>query len=121
MIRTLIAAAAGLALVGTLTSCTTNSEPTVEVGPETILLDVRTPEEFAGGHLEGAELLDFNSGQFAAQLPSLDPNAEYLVYCRSGNRAGQAIALMQQNGFENVTNLGSVEQAASATGIAIVK
>ena len=50
----------------------------------------------------------------------LDPDAEYLVYCRSGNRSGQAIALMEQAGFSNLTNLGSLEQAASTTGIQIV-
>ncbi len=121
MIRTIIAAAAGLALVGTLTACSSASAEPVEVGPNTIVLDVRTPEETSAGYLEGAQLLDFNGGEFAAALPTLDPDAEYLVYCRSGNRAGQAIAMMQQQGFENVTNLGSLEQAASATGLPVVR
>lgn len=89
------------------------------VGPDTVVLDVRTPEEFAGGHLEGAELLDFSSGDFEAALPSLDPTTEYVVYCRSGNRSGQAIALMEAAGFTNLTNLGSLEQAAAATGLAV--
>ena len=119
MIRTLIAAAAGLALVGTLTACTSSAEP-IEIGPNTVVLDVRSPDETAAGYLEGAQMLDFNSGEFAAALPKLDPEAEYLVYCRSGNRAGQAIAMMQQNGFENVTNLGSLQDAANATGLPIV-
>lgn len=119
MFRTVIAALGGLALIGSLTACTSAAEP-VEVGPNTIIIDVRTPEETASGYLEGAELIDFNAGEFAAALPSLDPEAEYLVYCRSGNRAGQAIALMEQNGFENVTNLGSLQQAADSTGIAVV-
>lgn len=93
---------------------------TTEVGDETIVLDVRTPAEYGAGHLEGALLLDFNAGDVAAAIPDLDPSAEYLVYCRSGNRSGQAIALMEQAGFTDLTNLGSLEQAAQATGLPIV-
>ena len=93
---------------------------TVEVSEETILMDVRTAREYAAGHIDGAKLLDFNRGDLAAAIPSLDPDAEYLVYCRSGNRSGQAIALMERAGFTNLTNLGSLEQAAQATGLPIV-
>ena len=51
----------------------------------------------------------------------LDPgDAEYLVYCRSGNRAGQTTDLMEEAGFSDVTNLGSLEEASEATGISIV-
>ncbi|MFA5607862.1 MAG: rhodanese-like domain-containing protein [Leucobacter sp.] len=92
----------------------------VTIGEDTIILDVRTPEEFATGHLEGARLLDFNSGELAAAIPNLDPDAEYVVYCRSGNRSGQAIALMEQAGINGTTNLGSVEDASTTTGIEIV-
>lgn len=98
-----------------------NAGSTVEVSEDTILLDVRTPEEFAAGHLEGAQLIDFNGGDIPGAIPSLDPEAEYLVYCRSGNRSGQAIELMAAAGFTNLTNLGSLEQAAGATGIAVVQ
>lgn len=108
------------ALMLGLSSCSSAGQEPVQLSEDAIVLDVRTPEEFAGGHLEGAQLLDFNSGEFAAALPSLDPEAEYVIYCRSGNRAGQAMALMQRDGIENATNLGSLEQAAQATGIAVV-
>ena len=108
------------ALMLGLSSCSSAGQEPVQLSEDAIVLDVRTPEEFAGGHLEGAQLLDFNSGEFAVALPSLDPEAEYVIYCRSGNRAGQAMALMQRDGIENVTNLGSLEQAAQATGIAVV-
>lgn len=92
----------------------------LDIDDETILIDVRTAEEYATGHLEGSRLLDFTGGDLAAAIPSLDPDAEYLVYCRSGNRAGQAITLMEQAGFTNLTNLGSLEQAAQATGLPIM-
>lgn len=93
---------------------------TVEIGGDTMLLDVRTAEEYAAGHLDSAHLLDFNGGDLAAAIQSLDPDAEYLVYCRSGNRSSQAIALMEQAGFTNLTNLGSLEQASVATKLPIV-
>lgn len=98
-----------------------NAGATVEVSEDTILLDVRTPEEFAAGHLDGAQLIDFNGGEIPGAIPTLDPEAEYLVYCRSGNRSGQAIELMAAAGFTNLTNLGSLEQAAAATGIPVVQ
>ncbi|MGI9613450.1 MAG: rhodanese-like domain-containing protein [Acidimicrobiales bacterium] len=70
-----------------------------------IVLDVRTPEEFADGHLEGAMMIDFYSPDFADQLADLDPNRPYLLYCRSGNRSGQTTAIMDQLGFANVADI----------------
>lgn len=70
-----------------------------------VILDVRTPEEFAEGHLEGAEMIDFYRADFADQIADLDPDAPYLVYCRSGNRSGQTVAIMEELGFTNVTDI----------------
>lgn len=105
----------------TETSAHQESGTSVEISESTIILDVRTEEEFLAGYLEGAQLLDFNNGNFAAAIPTLDPEAEYLIYCRSGNRAGQAISQLEQASFTNLTNLGSLEEAASATGIQIMQ
>ena len=82
------------------------SEQAVELAASGVtVIDVRTPEEYAEGHIEGAELIDFYSDTFAEQIAALDPADEYLVYCRSGNRSGQTIALMQQNGIDQVWDL----------------
>ena len=70
-----------------------------------ITLDVRTPGEFAEAHIEGAQLIDFQSGNFENEISSLDKNATYAVYCRSGNRSGQAVKVMHDAGFHNVYNL----------------
>ena len=113
---TLIVAAVTVALG--LTACAPADK--AEIGADAVVIDVRTNDEQASGYLEGALLLDINSGALESALPALDPNAEYLIYCRSGNRADQAIALMEQAGFTNLTNLGSLAQAASATGLPIV-
>ena len=110
---------AAVALLLGLLGCAGEAAP--EFGEDAIILDVRTPEEYAAGHIDGAVLLDFNGGQFEAELPNLDPAAEYVVYCRSGNRAGQAVDLMEKAGIANAVNLGSLEQAAKATGLAVVE
>ncbi|CAH1000758.1 Sulfurtransferase [Neolewinella maritima] len=70
-----------------------------------VILDVRTPAETAGGMIEGARELDFNAADFTERLDSLDRDATYLVYCRSGNRSGQACALMDRMGFREAHNL----------------
>lgn len=118
--------AAAVALVLGVAACTStpsgaDSDSSAAVDAETVIVDVRTPAEYATGHLEGATLLDFDAGDVAAAIPDLDPDARYLVYCRSGNRAGQAVELMTAAGFDDVTNLGSVEQAAEATGLPVVQ
>jgi rhodanese-related sulfurtransferase len=80
-----------------------------------ITLDVRTPIEFGEGHIEGARLIDFQSGNFENEIAALDKNATYAVYCRSGNRSGQAVKVMQDAGFTNVFNMnGGVIDWANA-------
>ncbi len=104
------------------------AEPVVETADsitapttsELTLIDVRDVEEFAAGHLPDATNIPFNDGTLAAQIPTLDPNVAYGVYCRSGNRSGQAVALMKEAGFTNVVDLGGLEAAASATGLELV-
>lgn len=70
-----------------------------------VLLDVRTPAEFASGHISGATNIDFESGTFASDIIKLDKSRSYAVYCRSGNRSGQATALMAKDGFKSIFNL----------------
>ena len=80
-----------------------------------ITLDVRTPGEYMGGFIQGAQNIDFQSGNFENEIASLDKNATYAVYCRSGNRSGQAIKVMHDAGFHNVYNLnGGVIDWANA-------
>lgn len=70
-----------------------------------VILDVRTADEFAEGHLEGAVMLDFYRDDFADQLADLDPDVPYLIYCRSGNRSGQTATLMADLGFSDVADI----------------
>ena len=70
-----------------------------------ITLDVRTPGEFMSGFIKGAKNIDFQSGNFENEIASLDKNETYAIYCRSGNRSGQAVKVMHDAGFHNVYNL----------------
>ena len=107
-------AGAGLGLAG----CA-STEP-VDISADTVIIDVRTPGEFASGHLEGAVNIDIQSPDFAAQVMELDKDGEYFIYCRSGNRSGQAISQMDKMGFTDMTNGGGVQQASDLSGIDIV-
>lgn len=95
-------------------------EPSIEVGDSTVIIDVRTPDEFGSGHLEGAENVDLQSGDFEAEISEYALDGEYIVYCRSGNRSAQAAAVMDSLGFEDVTDAGGVNEASQATGLGIV-
>ena len=85
-----------------------------------VVLDVRTPEEFAEGHLEDAVMLDFYEADFAEQLAELDPDAPYLLYCRSGNRSGQTADLMRELGFTDVADVDGGIVAWAEAGLPIV-
>lgn len=100
----------------------TNSQAkTLDFNPElTVILDVRTTGEYQDGHVQNAKNLDFYSGDFEANLKKLDKTKSYVLYCRSGNRSGQATRLMKQLGFTQAENLGSLHQASKVLGIKIV-
>lgn len=87
---------------------------------DAIIIDVRTPEEFAGGHLDGAVLIDFRDESFDQNIAALNPDVSYIVYCRSGNRSAQAAQRMRAIGIIDITDLGSLENASAETGINIV-
>jgi rhodanese-related sulfurtransferase len=80
-------------------------QSTMDTTQNALLVDVRTPEEFESGHLKRAVNIDFRSDDFKSQIQKLDKNTPIFVYCHSGNRSGQATAMMQEMGFTNVSNL----------------
>ena len=73
--------------------------------PGTIVLDVRTPAEYASGHLAHAQNIDIEASDFGNQIAALDKNATYAVYCHSGNRSGTALEQMTAAGFTHVYDL----------------
>ena len=82
--------------------------------PQLTVLDVRTPEEFASGHLQRAQNINFRALDISQQLSRLDPKARYVLYCASGNRSGRTAALMQQLGITNVVNAGAYDALKAA-------
>lgn len=119
MTRTQLAGLAGLALAAVTTGCASTPPGSVAAPADAVVIDVRTAPELASGHLDGAVLLDVSNGDLAAALPSLDPDAPYFVHCRSGSRSAQAVALMREAGFADVTDLGALKSASAATGLSI--
>ena len=80
-----------------------------------VVIDVRTQEEYEEGHLVKTDkLLDFTNGEFQDSLSDLDKDKTYYLYCRTGNRSGQAARIMKSQGFENVYNVGGFEDLANA-------
>ena len=77
------------------------------------LIDARTPEEFAQGHVNGATNIDVTAGDFVQRVQQLDKNHAYGVYCQSGRRSSTAAEYMKALGFADVTDLSTARNAAA--------
>ena len=89
--------------------------------PDFVILDVRTAEEFADGRLENAINLDIYSETFRDELDLMDKSKTYLIYCRSGNRSGQALDIMEELDFREVYNMMGGILEWEAEGLPTVK
>ena len=69
------------------------------------LIDIRTPQEHASGHLPDSRLINFLAPDFAENISKLDKDDHYFLYCRSGNRSNKALKQMEDMGFKNVYHL----------------
>ena len=81
---------------------------TINNSTNLIMLDVRTAEEYSAGNIPNSINIDVLSPDFKSKIDLLDKNKEYLVYCRSGNRAAIASSIMATNGFIRIYNLNNV-------------
>lgn len=77
----------------------------IQEDPNAVILDIRTPQEFSDGIIEGAMNIDFYASDFATNLDTLDKDTQYVVYCRSGNRSGQAMSTFADLGFAHITEI----------------
>lgn len=84
--------------------------------PGTTILDVRTPGEYAAGHLAGAVNIDVQGPDFAHAVAELDPAGRYAVYCHSGNRSATAVSYLVGHGFTHVSELAGGISAWEAAG-----
>jgi len=104
-----------VALVVSVAACSSASAATEDVnveefasvieGPGIVILDVRTPEEFAQGHIAGSININVESPDFTSKVEQLDKSQTYAVYCRSGRRSGVATQQMESLGFTSLYNM----------------
>lgn len=80
------------------------------------VLDVRTPAEFAQGHLEDAVNIDFYAPDFRSRLEKLDRDRPYVVYCKKGMRGAKAMEILKQAGFSRVYNISGGYDSWAAGG-----
>ena len=112
-------------------SCACGNSESTSVGTQTeksspadsnsvILVDVRSPEEYASGYLQGARNIphDQIGEEIAAIVP--DRSAQVILYCRSGRRANTALETMRAMGYTNVSNYGGLEDAQERLGLPII-
>ena len=70
-----------------------------------VLVDVRTPEEFAKGHLDGALNINWYHKDFAAGFKDIPKDKTIYLYCKKGGRSAKAQAKLSSLGFTNIVNL----------------
>jgi len=86
-----------------------------------VVLDIRTPEEFAAGHIAGATNINFNSPDFAKAISGLDTNKTYLVHCASGKRSSQALPVFKKLKFPSLYQLDGGIKAWEKAGLPVEK
>lgn len=86
-----------------------------------VLVDVRTPEEYAAGHLEGSQLINYYESDFEARVSELDRDVPVYVYCRSGGRSGRSASQLHDMGFKTVIDLSGGIMAWESAGKETVK
>ncbi|MCR6493830.1 rhodanese-like domain-containing protein [Cellulomonas sp. P24] len=121
---------AAVLAVGGLAACSSGSSAVTEVTTSTAsevlakpgmsVIDVRTPAEFAQGHIQGAVNIDVEDPAFATNIGKLPKDKPYFVYCRTGNRSGVATAKMADLGFTQIYDLqGGITEWQNAGGAVV--
>ena len=112
-----------------INSCTTNAQNAIAPAafetkiaiPNIQLVDVRTPQEFANGHLENAKNVNFNDPEFKQKIALLDKSKPIAVYCGVGGRSGKASKILVELGFKDISDLAGGMTAWTAANKKVVK
>ena len=101
---------------GTAGAYTVTADEAVEMieSGERTIIDVRSPEEFAAGHVVGAVNINVDGADFESRIAELDTEEPYLVYCRSGNRSARAAEQMEAAGIADIADAGGLADLAAA-------
>ncbi len=86
----------------------------LEDEPDALVIDVRTPEEVAQGALAETTFIDLQGPDFRERIAELDRDGTYVLYCRTGNRSGQAAEIMSELGFGELYNAGGFDELRAA-------
>ena len=89
--------------------------------PDFIIIDVRTPAEYDEGHIENAELVDYNAANFREEIGKYDRDKKYLIYCRTGRRSAGARDIMEELGFQYIYHMEGGITEWMAEGLPVVK
>lgn len=89
--------------------------------PKAVVIDVRTPDEFAEGHIAHAINVDYRAEDFRGQLDALDKNAHYVLHCKSGNRSGKSLEIMKELGFSRITHMDGGFDGWKAAGLDVAQ
>lgn len=117
---TLLLSACGDTVVFELVDAPTAYAITEDQPDGLVVLDVRTLPEHQEMRIAGSVLIDFYSPGFRGQLDTLDKDVPYLVYCRSGNRSAEAVAMMRDLGFTEVHELDGGIASWAREGLPLV-
>jgi len=93
----------------------------LETDNEIIVLDVRTPWEYRRGHLNGAVNINYLSLGFRSKIADLDPEATYLVHCKSGHRSERALKSLLKAGIANLIHLDGGIDAWRTAGQSVTR
>lgn len=93
---------------------TVSSAEAVEMLADRTVIDVRTPEEFAAGHIVGALNVPVEASDFGDRIATFDRDQPYILYCRSGRRSAIAAGIMAKSGFTDIVDAGGLEPLAQA-------
>ena len=86
-----------------------------------VVLDIRTPGEFAAGHIENAVNIDYFSQNFQSQLDQLDKSKNYVMHCKSGGRSGRSVSIFKELNFKNLIHMNGGFDEWAQSGLPIVK
>lgn len=81
-----------------------------------VLVDVRTAQEYAAGHIEGAIHIEHPDIAQLLSKPGISKDDKVILYCQTGRRSGIALNTLQSLGFHRVENAGGIEQARKTLG-----
>ncbi len=123
-LRALFCSAFVLMTIAALVGCFPKEKPTaaatVQISDSVFLLDVRSADEFASGHLKGARLIPHTDIGSKIDGITTDKASEIYLYCRSGRRSNIARETLEKLGYTRIHDLGSMEKAAETTGLSVV-